>query len=103
MRPEFYDVYRDLNRLYRLSQFDLRYARARGPGLFQNVRNLRIVDSAVTEAVNDLDLSRKLRPDARLFLLVNLHQMVALPLGGVAHLFLRNPKSEFDSRRAHHF
>lgn len=79
MRPEFYETYRDLTELYRLSQYDLRFAR-RPLSFGQDVRDLRIVDDAITEEVADMGLVRTLRPDARLFLLVNLHQMLALPL-----------------------
>ena len=69
MRSEFYEVYRDLAEAYRAS---VRSA----PGL----RALRAVDDAMTETIDRLDLSRVVRPDAMLFLLVNMHQMLALPL-----------------------
>lgn len=78
MRPEFYDLYRDLNELYRLSQYEL-HSKVDRESLV-HVRGLRIIDDVITETVSDLDLSLRLRPDARLFLLVNCHQMVLLPL-----------------------
>lgn len=81
MRPEFYDVYRDLSELYRLSQYDLRVARR--PLFFTDIRDIRIVEDAINETVADMGLARILRPDAKLFLLVNLHQMLALPLAYV--------------------
>jgi hypothetical protein len=93
MRPEFYDVYRDLNELYRRPRFDLRFARRLG--VLSNIRDLRIVDKAITETVGDLGLSSALRPDARLFLLVNIHQMLVLPLAYAERLRLaRLPVNE---------
>jgi len=81
MRREFYDIYRDQYELYLASQYELEYFRV--PRVYPErfaIRNLRTVDEAINEALIELGLTRRLRPDARLFLFVNLHQMIALPL-----------------------
>jgi hypothetical protein len=75
MKPEFDRAYRDLADLYRIGQ---RYW-----GLVQPTRrrsDVRLVDDAITEITSELGLRDRLRSDARFFLLVNLHQMVLLPL-----------------------
>ena len=81
MRSEYYDIYRDLLQSYRAGV----PANWRGypwelpmPLVFG--RPLRWVSEAVDDAVAELRLARTLRPDARHFLEVNLHQMVVLPL-----------------------
>src|SRR5256885_1983690 len=81
MRREFYDVYRDLYDIYRQSQYEVEYQRVprRFPPIF-DMRNLRTVEDAINDATRQLPPGRALRPDARLFLFVNAHQMVALPL-----------------------
>jgi len=81
MRREFYDVYRDLYEIYRISQYDLEYQRLprRFPPIF-DMRNLRTVEDGINAAVRELPPGRDLRPDARLFLFINAHQMVTLPL-----------------------
>jgi len=82
MRGEFYEIYRDLYEVYR------RYAylapdyvfRLPFPGHFANLRTIRWATDAIEEAVSELGLTRRLRPDAKHFLLINFHQMVILPL-----------------------
>ena len=76
MRDEFYGVFRELEDAY-LSPITKRALPAglRRPA---NIRLLRAVRNSVSEAEQASDV--QLRPDARYFLIVNLHQMVALPL-----------------------
>lgn len=45
-----------------------------------SLKSLAIVTEAVDQAVSSLEGKYSLRADAKLFLLVNIHQMVALPL-----------------------
>jgi len=88
MDPKFFDIYKDLEKRYRRNQ-----------KIEQRLRDLLLVTppptplSVVTGAVDSaeatLDPGKILRPDARLFLTVSLHQMVALPL---AH---RNSPAKF--------
>ena len=80
MRPEYYETYRELMDLYRITQTEAELIRGPKRRRYPSVRALRIVDEALEEAIGELQLTRRLRPDARHFLLVNLHQMVALPL-----------------------
>ncbi len=83
MRREFYDIYRDLYDLYRRDFSileDEQFFFPRPPFTFPPTRTLRWVTEAVEEAIGELKLSRRLRPDGKHFLLVNLHQMVVLPL-----------------------
>jgi hypothetical protein len=81
MRREFYEVYRDLYDVYRQSQYEAEYQRVprRFPPIF-DMRNVRTVEDAIRDAERLLPPGKSLRPDARLFLFVNTHQMVALPL-----------------------
>jgi hypothetical protein len=82
MKREFYETYKDLYELYR------RYAYLMPeyvihlpfPGHFPNLRAIRWVTDAIEEAISDLGLTHRLRPDAKHFLLINFHQMVILPL-----------------------
>jgi len=80
MRPEYYETYRELTELYRITQAEAEWIRGPRRRRYPSVHALRIVDEAVEEAIGELQLTRRLRPDARHFLVVNLHQMVTLPL-----------------------
>jgi len=81
MRPEFYEIYRDLitdySNLYGGQSIFARLLHARTPAS----RNaLKFAAEAISQAVSTLELHGRVRPDAELFLLVNLHQMIGLAL-----------------------
>ena len=86
MRKKYYDVYRDLYDIYRVSHSESAFFRPfrrllGGPlSLSSDIRDLRMIDDAITRAQAELGLLDTLRPDARFFLLVNVHQMIVLPL-----------------------
>jgi hypothetical protein len=76
--------------IYRFNQTDAEYfglriglSRRRRLPAFGNMRTIRMIDDAITDAQVELGLGDRVRPDARLFLLVNLHQMVALPVTAI--------------------
>ena len=74
MNPEFESIYQDFGRVY-LGE--------RPPEPWgQETWNLALkaASTAVQEASGVLAGGRVLRPDGRLFLLTNLHHMVAVPL-----------------------
>lgn len=77
MDKQYYEIYRELSELYRAQMsyppFPLYLDR-------ESRRALAIVAEAVEESARVLPEGQRLRPDARLFLIVNLHQMVAQPL-----------------------
>lgn len=80
MRKEYYSIYRDLVDVYRVIP-DRWYAgvlRFREPFFARHL--VRRVSDAVTEVLRELELTERLRPDGMHFLVVNLHQMVMLPL-----------------------
>lgn len=78
MDRQFREIYREQIELYRGMQVRLEPWRT-GLGA-RNLRTLAIVTEAIEEAASVLPNSLLLRPDARLFLLINLHQMVTMPL-----------------------
>ena len=83
MRPQFYDVFSDLYNLYQRSQTlppDWSSRLQQQGVLLPEVRSLSWITDAIGAAASDLGVSTRLRPDARHFLLINLHQMVVLPL-----------------------
>ncbi|TET47495.1 hypothetical protein E3J62_01305 [candidate division TA06 bacterium] len=85
MEAQFYEIYKDLYDLYRRERgLFLDWPPEYSPGLVRlylvNFRGLRWVTEAIEEAVLELGLSERIRPDAKHFLLVNFHQMVVLPL-----------------------
>jgi hypothetical protein len=102
MRKEYYEIYRELYDIYRFNQSDPEYF-GRRIGLFRkrrlppfaDMRTVRMIDNAIIEAQGELGLGDRVRPDARLFLLVNLHQMVALPVAGVSGRY-REPQSRVE-------
>jgi hypothetical protein len=79
MQREFYEIYRDLEERYRASRYPYLLG---AEVLFRpGVVGPRTIEDAISDALGDLGLSsQQLRPDARLFLLVNLHEMIVLPL-----------------------
>jgi hypothetical protein len=83
VREEFYDIYKELYEIYRVSQYERGYfpppyRRLMSPRF--DILAFRRIEDAITDTLGELRLVRQLRPDARLFLLLNIHQMVALPL-----------------------
>lgn len=82
MDKRFHVIYRELGELYRATQ--AMWGRFPFPGRrFRSeasLRSLAIVTEAVDQAVSSLEGRYSLRADAKLFLIVNIHQMVALPL-----------------------
>jgi hypothetical protein len=90
MSPEFYDAYRDLADLYRMSD---RYRSFFPP--FRRRRDIHIIDEVITQVVNELNLQERIRPDARFFLLVNVDQMIVMPLSYSGNLRVdRQPLNE---------
>ena len=83
MREEYYEIYKDLYDWYRSASIGPTDWN-RLPPFFQpeypGFKPLRWVTDAIETASSDLRLTRRLRPDAKHFLLVNLHQMAALPI-----------------------
>ena len=82
MRAEYYEIYGDLYDMYRRRWFDMPYMPERhsefGP-LFES-RALRWTTEAIEYSISELGLTKQVRPDAKHFLLVNLHQLIVLPL-----------------------
>ncbi len=81
MRRDFYEIYEELNQAY-LSLPRGRWPQARR---LANVKlatqdPLRMVERAIHISVRELELGQRIRPDATHFLLVNLHQMISLPI-----------------------
>lgn len=82
MDKQFYRIYSELGEVYRATQAGGMRAPF-VPGIFidnASLRSLAIVTEAIEQAMSKLEGRYSLRPDARLFLMVNLHQLVALPL-----------------------
>lgn len=82
MKDEFYEIYKDLYEVYRRYTYlvpDYVF-RLPFPGHFPNLRTIRWATEAIEEAASKLQLTGRLRPDAKHFLLINFHQMVILPL-----------------------
>src|SRR5262245_8095468 len=78
MDPTFHEIFREQVEFYRAAQVWAYYfPPPQGP----SPRLLAIVSEAIEVGVADLGAKHALRADARLFLIVNLHQMVMLPLG----------------------
>jgi hypothetical protein len=76
MKPEFDRAYRALADSYRIGQ---QYWGASLPPMPRPI-DARLVDDAISDITKELGLGNRLRSDARFFLLVNLYQMVLLPL-----------------------
>ncbi|RUO34882.1 hypothetical protein [Aliidiomarina soli] len=82
MDRRFHIIYQELIELYRASlatgsRFPFLERRIRSEA---SLKSLAIVTEAVDQAVSSLEGKYSLRADAYLFLIVNIHQMVALPL-----------------------
>jgi len=82
MDNRFYQIYSELGEVYRATQIEGIRTPFAPRRLIDNasLRSLAIVTEAIEQAISKLGGRYTLRPDARLFLIVNLHQMVALPL-----------------------
>jgi len=78
MRQEFYGIYGRLYSLYSTGRESLLTSRL-------PIRSWRkrtaLIAEAIRVAEERLSMGERVRPDARLFLLVNLDQMVVLPVG----------------------
>jgi len=70
MRSDLHPIYKDLYERYRQAH----------AGEESSGRLLSEIAGAIDRAAADLQLGERFRPDARLFLLINMHQMVLLPL-----------------------
>lgn len=81
MRQDFYAIYDELSRVY-IKIPPARWAFARGPdsSSLSPIATTHVVERAIRDAVRELDLHGRVRPDAIHFLLVNMHQMVSLPV-----------------------
>ena len=78
MDPRFREIYREQVELYRGLQVG---AAPWWAGIERrNLQALAIASEAIDEATSVLPDGLSLRPDARLFLLINLHQIVTIPL-----------------------
>lgn len=71
MQTEYYEIYKDMFEVYGHSVF---YS------FDYEVRLVRRIKEQIDRAIAKLDMSQQLRPDAKLLLLVNFHQLVVLPL-----------------------
>jgi hypothetical protein len=81
MRREFYDIYRGLEERYRVSESVWRLGPLQDPRLPFPIGGIQLVEDAISDTLIDLRLgSDKLRPDARLFLVTNMYQMIFLPI-----------------------
>lgn len=82
MDQAFRRIYREQIETYRASQVSFpRYLIPpflRGPSY--PFDSLGVASEAMDSAISGLGGNRQIRPDARLFLLVNIHQLVTLPL-----------------------
>lgn len=82
MHPKFHQIYSELGEVYRARQADGIRGRFRSGRRLDDssLRSLAVVTEAIEKGISKLGGRYTLRPDARLFLLINLHQMVSLPL-----------------------
>jgi hypothetical protein len=78
MDHRFRDIYREQIELYRGIQVHRESWWADTEQ--SNLRALAIVTEAIEEALTVLPNGLSIRPDAKLFLLINLHQLVTMPL-----------------------
>lgn len=96
MDKRFYRIYSELGEVYRATQAEGIRAPFVPRRLLDNasLRSLAIVTEAIEHAISKLGGRYTLRPDARLFLIINLHQMVALPLAQMDSPVEMNPEIE---------
>lgn len=83
MNREFYSIYEQLFEIYGHYPVPMWWPERwpeRMPITFRADEILRRIKSSVDRGVERANLSNRLRPDARLFLLVNFHQLFLLPL-----------------------
>lgn len=75
MRAEFYDIYEELSSSYCQEVVDWkRPDNTWERGLADVIRTM------IGDVARDVTLEERLRPDAKYFLLINMHQMILLPL-----------------------
>lgn len=81
MRGDFYEIYEELTRVYsRLPSAKWALFRRFDSSSLSPDATPQVVERAIRESVRELGLQGRLRPDALHFLLVNMHQMVSLPI-----------------------
>lgn len=83
MRQEFYEIYEDLYEEYYVLHTEIersRYFPFLPPYRRDKRRLIRIALDACEHAMSQTETRDKMRPDAKHLLLINLHQMIALPL-----------------------
>lgn len=73
MRESMRHVYREIYDIYQ-GAFSPRHKRNR------RVDGMRLVREALDNIIIDMNLSERIRPDGKLFLFINIHQMVVFPL-----------------------
>ena len=78
MNREFVKIYQERLEYYRAVQ--LRYDWPWDVLDRRDIELLALADNAIDRAISSQSKNLYLRPDARLFLLINLHQIVLLPL-----------------------
>lgn len=97
MREQFFSIYQELTAAYsRIPGSRWLYLKRLGLG---PDRGLRMVDEALHRVVDELELGNRLRPDARHFILVNMHQMVCLPILADASRPQRSSQGDFATDR----
>lgn len=82
MQKEYYEIYGDIYDGYRLGNAGMRFAQELffeyGPMRYWH--SIRWTTEAIEKSISRLGLIDRMRPDAKHFLLVNLHQLVVLPI-----------------------
>jgi hypothetical protein len=75
MRNEYHETYRELSNLYCqnvcLNESNL---------IKYKSDSVSLIEKVIDGVVSELNIEKYLRPDARHFLLINLHQMILIPL-----------------------
>lgn len=72
MHPEFSKIYGEILNRYR--RHEIRYS------VLGDYELISLMENLVDQAIDEIEMTEYLRPDAKLFLLANLHLIVALPL-----------------------
>lgn len=82
MKKEYYEIYGDIYDSYRSGDIGMRFSRELffEYGSTQQLRSIRWTTEAIEKSISRLGLTDRVRPDAKHFLLVNLHQLVVLPI-----------------------
>jgi len=83
MKKEYYQAYEDLYEEYHILQAEFersRYFLTLQRRLWDRDRLIRVVIDACERAMSRTETRDYMRPDAKHLLLINLHQMIALPM-----------------------